>query len=114
MKSTGIVRKVDELGRIVLPIEMRHTMGITRHDALEIFSSEDIIMLKKHQMACIFCNGTKNIINYKGKNVCSSCVARWRPRHNWLGEKRIFILLLSSVHLRVDVLFLGIVPYQVA
>lgn len=74
MKSTGIVRKVDELGRIVLPIEMRRTMDIAERDALEIFVAEDTIMLKKHQPACVFCNGAKNIISYKGKNVCSSCV----------------------------------------
>ena len=74
MKSTGIVRKVDELGRIVLPIEMRRTMDIAERDALEIFVSEDTIMLKKHQPACVFCNGVQDIISYRGKNVCSSCV----------------------------------------
>ena len=75
MKSTGIVRQVDELGRIVLPAEMRHTMDITTSDSLEIYVSDDTIMLKKHQPACIFCNGIQNIISYKGKNVCSSCVS---------------------------------------
>ncbi len=75
MKSTGIVRKVDELGRIVLPIELRRTLDIAERDALEIFVSEDTIMLKKYQPACIFCDSSKNIINYKGKNVCAACAS---------------------------------------
>ena len=75
MKSTGIVRKVDELGRIVLPIELRRTLDIAERDALEIFVSEDTIMLKKFQPSCIFCDSSKNITSFKGKNVCSACVA---------------------------------------
>lgn len=75
MKSTGIVRKVDELGRIVLPIELRRTLDIAERDALEIFVSEETIILKKFQPTCIFCDSAKNIINYKGKNVCSGCIA---------------------------------------
>ena len=55
MKSLGIVRKIDELGRIVLPIEIRKTMGIENRDAIEIFVDEDKIVLKKYQPACIFC-----------------------------------------------------------
>ena len=75
MKSTGIVRKVDELGRIVLPIELRRTLDIAERDSLEIFVSEDTIILKKFQPTCVFCDSSKNIINYKGKNVCSACIA---------------------------------------
>ena len=74
MKSTGIVRKVDELGRIVLPIELRRTLDIAERDSLEIFVSEDTIILKKFQPTCVFCDSSKNIINYKGKNVCSACI----------------------------------------
>ena len=55
MKSTGIVRKVDELGRIVLPIEMRRTLDIAEKDALEIYVEGDSIILRKYQPACIFC-----------------------------------------------------------
>ena len=76
MKSTGIVRKVDELGRIVLPIELRRTLDIAERDALEIFVSEDTIMLKKYQPACVFCDSSKNIISYKGKNVCADCIGK--------------------------------------
>ncbi len=74
MKSTGIVRKVDELGRIVIPIELRRTLDIEEHDPLEIYVSEDTINLKKYQPACIFCDSVTDIIQYKGKNICSQCL----------------------------------------
>ena len=74
MKSTGIVRKVDELGRIVLPIELRRTLDIGEKDALEIFTEGASIILKKYEPACIFCGDAKDVINYKGKNICSSCM----------------------------------------
>ena len=65
MKSTGIVRKVDELGRIVLPIELRRTLGIEEKDRIEIFVDGESIILRKYQPACIFCDNAKDIINYK-------------------------------------------------
>ena len=74
MKSTGIVRKVDELGRIVLPIELRRTLDIAERDALEIYVDEDRVILKKYQPACIFCGDSKDIVTYKGKNVCETCL----------------------------------------
>lgn len=74
MKSTGIVRKVDELGRIVLPIELRRTLDIAEKDALEIYVDGASIILKKYQPACIFCDDAKDVINYKGKNICLSCI----------------------------------------
>lgn len=74
MKSTGIVRKVDELGRIVLPIELRRTLGIEEKDRIEIFVDGESIILRKHQPACIFCDNAKDIINYKGKNICPDCI----------------------------------------
>ena len=74
MKSTGIVRKVDELGRIVLPIELRKTLNITNDSSLEIFVDEDKIVLKKYQPACIFCNEDTDVVLYKGKNICKRCV----------------------------------------
>lgn len=74
MKSTGIVRKVDELGRIVLPIELRRTLGIEEKDRIEIFVDGESIILRKYQPACIFCDNAKDIINYKGKNICSDCI----------------------------------------
>ena len=74
MKSTGIVRKVDELGRIVLPIELRRTLDIVETDALEIYVDGSSIILKKYQPSCIFCGDAKDIIHYKDKNICSACL----------------------------------------
>ena len=74
MKSTGIVRKVDELGRIALPIELRRTLGIEEKDRIEIFVDGESIILRKYQPACIFCDNAKDIINYKGKNICPDCI----------------------------------------
>ena len=74
MKSTGIVRKVDELGRIVLPIELRRTLDITERDALEIYVDGASIVLRKYQPSCIFCGNAKNVINYKNKNICPGCL----------------------------------------
>jgi len=75
MKATGIVRKVDELGRIVLPIELRRTLNIEIKDPLEIFVDDEYIMLKKYEPACVFCGNAKDVVTIKGKNVCGSCVS---------------------------------------
>lgn len=74
MKSTGIVRKVDELGRIVLPIELRRTLDIAEKDALEIYVEGSTILLKKYEPACIFCGDAKDVINYRGRNICARCL----------------------------------------
>ncbi len=74
MKSTGIVRKVDELGRVVLPIELRRTLDIAEKDALEIYVDGATIILRKYEPACIFCDNAKDIKVYKGKNICPSCL----------------------------------------
>ena len=74
MKSTGIVRKVDELGRVVIPIELRRTLGIDEQEALEIYVDNERIVLKKYEPACIFCNSADDVQNFKGKLVCKSCV----------------------------------------
>ena len=70
MKSTGIVRKVDELGRIVLPSELRKSLGIEIKDSLEIYVSGDSIILKKYLPACIFCGEANEVTVFKGKNIC--------------------------------------------
>lgn len=74
LKSTGIVRKVDELGRIVLPIELRHTLDIAPKDALEIYVDGNTIILRKYQPACIFCEDAKDVVPFRGKNVCPNCI----------------------------------------
>lgn len=74
MKSTGVVRKLDELGRIVIPIELRRTMDIAIRDTLEIFVEEDRIILKKYHPACIFCNDARDVELVKGKLICARCL----------------------------------------
>ena len=74
MKSTGIIRKVDELGRIVLPIELRRMLEIEEHDPLEIAVEEDRVILRKHLPACIFCGAAEDLIGYRGKRVCGRCL----------------------------------------
>lgn len=74
MKSTGIVRKVDELGRVVLPIELRRTLDIEEKDVLEIYVDGATVILKKYVPACIFCDNADNIKVFKGKNICSNCL----------------------------------------
>ena len=73
MKSTGIVRKVDELGRIVLPIEMRRTLDIGEKDALEIYVEGSSVILKKYKPSCIFCDSSRDLMVYKDKNICPKC-----------------------------------------
>ncbi|PLX28998.1 MAG: AbrB family transcriptional regulator [Clostridiales bacterium] len=80
MKSTGIVRKVDELGRVVIPIELRRTMDIAERDALEIFVEGSHIILKKYEPACIFCGQAKDVENFKGKNICPKCLEELKDR----------------------------------
>ncbi len=75
MKSTGIVRKVDELGRIVIPIELRRNLSIDEKDSLEIYVEDDHIILKKYSPACSFCSNATDITVFKGKNICKSCLA---------------------------------------
>jgi len=74
MKSTGVVRRVDELGRIVIPIELRRTLDIAEKDALEIYVDGDTIILKKYEPACIFCGDARDVTNYRGKNICKNCM----------------------------------------
>lgn len=78
MKSTGVVRQLDTLGRIVLPIELRRTMDIGVKDMLEIFVEGDEIILKKYHPSCIFCSDARDVVPYKGKLVCKSCLAELR------------------------------------
>ena len=73
MKSTGVVRRVDELGRIVIPIELRRTLDIAEKDALEIYVDGEQIILKKYEPACIFCGDARDVTNYRGKNICKAC-----------------------------------------
>lgn len=74
MKSTGIVRRVDELGRVVIPIELRKQLSISEKDPIEISTSGNSIILRKYEDACIFCGKNKNLSTYRDKLVCSKCL----------------------------------------
>jgi len=76
MKSTGIVRRLDELGRIVIPIEIRNKFNISERDPIEIYVDGTNIILSKYESTCIFCGNTKNLTEYKGKNICGSCLKK--------------------------------------
>jgi transcriptional pleiotropic regulator of transition state genes len=73
MKSTGIIRRVDELGRVVIPIELRNKFGIAEKDPIEIYVEGSNIILKKHEPNCVFCGNGKNLIEYKDKLICDKC-----------------------------------------
>lgn len=74
MKSIGIVRQLDELGRIVLPMELRKTFDIQKRDSLEIYVSGDSIVLKKYNPSCIFCASSTDVISFKDKTICKKCI----------------------------------------
>lgn len=74
IKSTGMVRKLDELGRLVLPKELRTTLNIDNKDALEVFVEEENIILRKYMPGCIFCGNAGETMQFKGKNICKSCL----------------------------------------
>lgn len=76
MKSTGMVRKVDELGRIVLPAEIRQSMDIQVKDAVEIFIENDRIILQKYHPSCIFCSNVDQVVYFNGKRICADCLEK--------------------------------------
>lgn len=86
MKATGIVRPIDELGRVVIPKELRKVFQIKNKDAMEIFVDDGMIVLKKYEPACVFCGEADNLINYEGKTVCSKCVDQMKEMINGLGR----------------------------
>ena len=73
MKSTGIIRRVDELGRVVLPIELRNKFGITEKDPMEIYVDGNSIVLKKYEPNCIFCGNSKKLVEFGDKVICQKC-----------------------------------------
>ncbi len=74
MKSTGVVRKIDELGRVVIPKELRRKLGIKEKDPIEIHIDNHSIILKKIESHCIFCGKEKDLIPYKDKLICPKCL----------------------------------------
>lgn len=80
MKATGIVRKVDNLGRIVVPKELRNTLNIQEGSPLEIYTDDGQIILKKYEPDCIFCGEVEGVVNWKGKNICKKCLHELRAK----------------------------------
>lgn len=80
MKSTGMVRKIDELGRIVLPAEIRQSMDINVRDSLEIFTDGGRIVLQKYQPACIFCNDAGDVVYFNDKRICKGCLEKLKTQ----------------------------------
>lgn len=76
MKNVGITRKVDDLGRIVIPKELRDKFSIKEKDALEINVNGNLIILKKYEPTCIFCENSKNLVNFKEKLICNKCISK--------------------------------------
>ncbi len=74
MKATGVIRKVDELGRVVIPIEIRTQFGISEKDPMEIYVDGDSIILKKYEPNCIFCGSSKKLYEFEGKPICKKCI----------------------------------------
>ena len=74
MKNTGVKRKVDELGRIVIPIELRNKLNILEDDTMDIYIDRNSIVLKKEENTCMFCGSTKNLVSFKEKQICHDCI----------------------------------------
>lgn len=74
MKSTGIIRKLDELGRVVIPIELRNKFNISEKDPIEIYVEGSNIILKKYESNCVFCGKSTNLTEYKDKQICLNCL----------------------------------------
>lgn len=74
MKSTGIIRRIDDLGRVVIPVEMRRTLDIGDKEALEISVEGGAIQLRRVRTTCVFCDGSKDVSDFRGKCVCAKCL----------------------------------------
>lgn len=80
MKATGIVRRIDELGRVVLPIELRRTMHLEVRDPVEIFMEGESIVLRKYEASCLFCGGGHQLTTFRGKQICGECLRQLKEK----------------------------------
>lgn len=76
MKNTGIVRKLDELGRVVLPIETRNKLNMTTGTSLEIYVEGNKVILSKYEPNCTFCQNSKKLVDFMDKKVCTNCIKK--------------------------------------
>ena len=92
MKSTGIVRRVDELGRVVIPIELRNQFDISEKDPIEIYVDGSTIVLKKFVPNCIFCGSDKDLTQYRDKQICKKCIKKQEIKYKYsLSTQLIFV-----------------------
>ena len=82
MKSLGIVRKIDELGSLVLPIETRRALGLSAGEGVEIFVDGDRVILQKYEPSCIFCGDADDVVIFAGKKVCRNCIEKLTKENN--------------------------------
>lgn len=82
MKSTGIVRKIDNLGRIVLPKELRKVFEIEEGTPMEIFVDGEQVILREYQPTCVFCGEAEDVVKWKGKNICKKCLSEIKNMQN--------------------------------
>jgi transcriptional pleiotropic regulator of transition state genes len=80
MKSTGIVRKIDNLGRMVIPIELRKTMNISKKDPMEIFVDGNKIILKKYEPGCEYCGSMEDLIEFEDRHICKECIEKMKKK----------------------------------
>lgn len=86
MKATGIIRRVDELGRVVIPIEIRNQFNIVEKDPIEIYVDNSSIVLRKYEPNCVFCGNTETLVEYKEKLVCENCSKQLNILHERLEK----------------------------
>lgn len=89
MKSTGIVRNIDRLGRVVLPMELRKLLDLKVKDPVEIFTHGSDVIIRKYRPSCVFCNRDGNFLEFKGLNVCSHCIAELVETEDYFIENEI-------------------------
>lgn len=82
MNATGVLRKIDGLGRIVIPMEIRNKLDISQNDPLEIHVEGSQIVIKRYEPDCTFCGSSKNVVEYKGKNICDKCLNELKELKN--------------------------------
>ena len=77
-RAGGVIRRVDELGRIVIPVEIRKRFGIADRDALEISVQGDSIVLSRPHDECVFCGAEHGLSKHRGRRICPDCLAELR------------------------------------
>jgi AbrB family transcriptional regulator, transcriptional pleiotropic regulator of transition state genes len=80
MNDTGIVRRVDDLGRIVIPMELRRTLGIHVKDPISISVDGERIILEKYRESCVICGSEEDVQKVKDRPVCAACIGEIKKK----------------------------------